>query len=97
MTNEKRQSDETSDHLGHDPGSLKGGVFAAWQAENPAGSPEQFEAYWAMLTAPSRSSDASEDGEAAIMKHRFFEEWIALRPQGTRQRFEEEWREARAR
>jgi len=97
MMNEKRQRDETSD-LGHDPDSLKEGVLAAWQAENPGGSAEQFEAHWAALTDPGRSSDdASEDGEAAILKHRFFEEWIALRPQGTRQQFEEEWQEARAR
>ena len=110
MTNEKRPSDETSGGLpglGHDPESLKEGVFAAWQADHPGGSQEQFDAHWTALTDPGRTSapatgnDAravtGDDAEAAILKHRFFEEWIALRPQGTRQQFEDAWREAQAR
>ena len=105
MTNEKLPSDET-DHgsvgLEHDPDTLKRGVFAEWKAEHPDGSPQQFDAAWAAMTNEKRPSDTTTrdastwEAEAAILKHRFFEEWIALRPDATRQQFEDAWSQVKA-
>jgi hypothetical protein len=103
MTNETRPSDETNRGEGGDrgeicgPDTLKRGVFAAWKADHPEGSQQQFDDEWAALTSAEEDDGASRgdpswDKEAEILEHRFFEEWIALHPDGTRQQFEDEWR-----
>jgi hypothetical protein len=76
---------------------VKRELFEAWSAANAGGTPQRFEEEWAALTGatppsvPPSTAPASEDQDPVVMKRRMFEEWIALRPGGTREQFEAEW------
>lgn len=105
MTNAKHPGDET-DHgsasANRDAEALKQELFAAWAAVHPDGTRQQFDDEWVAITSDARPGDTrpndttarasvSEDQDPQVIKRRMFEEWIALRPQGTRAQFEAEW------
>lgn len=101
MTNAKHPGDETSrddESLGKDPESIEQELFVAWQAENPAGTRQQFDEAWVTMTSATRPSNVtapaptSWEDDPEVLKRRMFEEWIAARPGGTREQFEAEWR-----
>lgn len=82
-----------------DPEAIKQEIFAAWKAEQPDGTLQQFDDQWVALTSRTRTSatrpsNASPqnayEGPDAI-KRKLFEEWMAARPDGTREQFEAEW------
>ena len=80
-----------------DPEAIKQEIFAAWKAEQPDGTLQQFDDTWGALTSATRpgsvttpgARDAYEGPDA--IKRKLFEEWIAARPGGTREQFEAEW------
>ncbi len=82
-----------------DPEAIKQEIFAAWKAEQPDGTLQQFDDHWVALTGGTRTSvtrpsttsikDAYEGPDA--IKRKLFEEWMAARPGGTREQFETEW------
>ena len=81
------------------PEAIKQEIFAAWKAEQPDATLQQFDDHWATLTSEARaiemrpSTAPAEDayeGPHAI-KRKLFEEWMAARPGGTREQFEAEW------
>lgn len=80
-----------------DPEAIKQEIFAAWKAEQPDGTLQQFDDQWVALTSATRTSGKRPsvppnpyEGPDAI-KRKLFEEWIAARPGGTREQFETEW------
>lgn len=88
MTNPKHPGDETS---------LKQELFAAWTAEHPDGTRQQFDDEWVAMTNETRPSIATNhtpsswDDDPIVLKRRMFEEWRARRPDGTHEQFEAEW------
>jgi len=100
MTNAKHAGDERNQagESGYDdPAGVKHELFVAWMAEHPEGTRLQFEQAWVAMTNEPRPSDATGDPPAdweqdpKVLKGRMFEEWMALRPDGTREQFEVEW------
>jgi hypothetical protein len=87
MTNENQDAE-----------GIKQELLAAWSAEHPAGTRQQFEVEWAAMTNEARPNDAPiptsparwDEGPAAL-KHKFFEEWKAGCPEGTMDQFEAAW------
>jgi hypothetical protein len=82
-----------------DPEAIKQEIFAAWKAEQPDGTLQQFDDHWVALTSEARSNATraasaptpnAYEGPDAI-KRKLYEEWIAARPGGTREQFEAEW------
>ena len=82
-----------------DPEAIKQEIFAAWKAEQPDGTLQQFDDHWVTLTSEARASaprpstastQNAYEGPDAI-KRKLFEEWIAARPGATREQFEAEW------
>lgn len=79
--------------------NLKDELFAAWKAEHPAGTQEQFDEAWLAKTNEAEPAgvfvadptSASWDQDPAVIKRRMFEEWRAIRPDGTHEQFEAEW------
>ena len=89
-----------------DPGNqtdLKLELFAAWQAEHPEGTRQQFDAELGALTSVARTDVAANhvprswDDDPAVIKRRMFEEWRVSRPNGTHLEFEAEWKAVVAR
>lgn len=93
MTKEEHRVDDTD----RDPDAIKRELFEAWMAVHPAGTRQEFDDGWAAMTrdTPPRfstgGSPPSEDQDPRVMKRRMFEEWMAHRPDGTREQFEVEW------
>jgi len=98
MTKEEHRVDDTD----RDPDAIKRELFEAWMAVHPAGTRQEFDDGWAAMTSDTRPSDTrpsfftggpppSEDRDPVVMKRRMFEEWVAHRPDGTREQFEAEW------
>lgn len=103
MTNAKHPGDETTrsaEHGHDDPDGLKQELFAAWMAEHPERTRQQFDAEWVMMTALTSATPPIEvttrapatwEEDPEVLKRRMFEEWRALRPDGTHAQFEAEW------
>lgn len=100
MTNAKHPGDEmdsASEIDVSDPEVLKLELFTAWSTVHPGGTRQQFDDEWRAITNVTRPSDAavhapaSEEQDPLVIKRRMFEEWRALRPDGTHAQFEAEW------
>ena len=100
MTSEKRPNDETNRSgapADYHPEGIKHELFAAWKAEHPAGTLQEFDDTWAAMTNETRQSAAPNHGPARwdegpeAIKMKLFEEWKAGRPHGTMDQFEAEW------
>jgi hypothetical protein len=78
--------------------NLKDELFAAWKAEHPVGTLQEFDEEWLAKTNEARPgifvanpSSSSWDQDPVVIKRRMFEEWRASLPDGTHEQFEAEW------
>jgi hypothetical protein len=78
--------------------NLKDELFAAWKAEHPVGTLQEFDEEWLAKTNEARPgifvanpTSSSWDQDPVVIKRRMFEEWRASRPDGTHEQFEAEW------
>jgi hypothetical protein len=86
----------TAKHPGDDT-NLELELFTAWKVEHPDGTRQEFDDELRSLTNDARPNLAaghvprSWDDDPVIIKRRMFEEWRAIRPDGTHAQFEAEW------